>query len=98
MSATQSANQDAEDDKNKPVFQIELGARAYSALAETNRLNEFSDRLSKAVSSNTDFQFLETLKSISAFSLHQKADDFLLDDWVEVWHALLNKVGSVGPP
>jgi len=77
-----------------------LGARAYSALAETNRLNEFSDRLSKAVSSNlaADFQFLETLKSISAFSLHQKADDFLLEDWMEVWHALLNKVDSLGPP
>ena len=100
MSATQSANQDAESDKKEPLFQIELGARAYSALAETNRLNEFSDRLSKAVSSQVpaDVQFLETLKSISAFSLHQKADDFLLDDWVEVWNALLNKVDSVGPP
>jgi hypothetical protein len=78
------------------VYTISVGPRALSALAEINRLNEFGEKLSRAVfSENPRLKlWLLLVEEYATASLKQEANDFLLDEWKDAWLHLLRTFGS----
>lgn len=79
------------------VFTISVGPRALSALAEINRLNEFGEKLSRAVFAERGSRlkaWLVVVEQYATASLQQQADDFDLEDWKNAWLHLLNCFGS----
>lgn len=87
----------SEPEKQKAVvYELQLGPRALSALAELNRLNEFGEKLSRAVfSEDARFQYwLIVVEQYAQASLDQRADDFDLEEWKSAWVHLLRCFGS----